>query len=220
MPSRYPLIRAALPDAAGEQAGRTHEQDEQQQPVDGDVDKIGAEIANRHHLDQADDQAAGDRAPDIAHAADDHGGDALEPDHLAHERMDLAVVQREDHAGERGEQSAHHEYHRHDAVDVDAEQERGVGIFRNRAQAATERGCARAAASTPRSRRSTQIRPTSCGRLMTRPPIAPVGIAEQCRHGAQLGAPIDRSPNARTAAERPSSSPAARNARPCASSAR
>ena len=84
--------------------------------------------------------AAGDGAPDVAHAADDHGRDALETDQLAHERMHLAVVQREDNAGKRGKQSAHEEHHRDDAVDVDAEQERGIEILGDRAQRAAEAG--------------------------------------------------------------------------------
>ena len=87
---------------------------------------LGAEIADRHYLHQTDDQPAGDRAPNVAHAADNHGRDAFEPDHFAHEWMDLAVVQREDHAGEGGKHAADQKHHRHNAVDVDAEQQRGV----------------------------------------------------------------------------------------------
>ena len=87
-----------------EQAGRPHEQDEQEKAEDGDIDEVGAEIADREDLGEADDQAADDRAPDVAHAADDHGRDAFEPDGLAHERVHLAIIEREQHAGERGKQ--------------------------------------------------------------------------------------------------------------------
>src|SRR5207253_6604917 len=107
---------------------------------DRDVDEVGSEIADRHHLHQTNDQPAGNRAPDISHATDDHGRDALETDQLAHEWLYLAVIQREDHARQRGKQTAGQEDQRYDAVDVDAEQQRGIGIFGDRAQAAAETG--------------------------------------------------------------------------------
>src|SRR6266542_2187966 len=89
-PSTCPLMRASR--GAAEQAGWPDDQDEQKEPVDRDVDEIGAEEIDREHLGKPDDEAARNRPPDIAHAADHHGGDALEAQHIAHERMHLAIV--------------------------------------------------------------------------------------------------------------------------------
>ena len=79
-------------------------------PINRDVDKIGAEVPDRQGLGHSDDEPSGNGAPDIAHAADHHGGDALEAERFTHERMHLPVVEREQHAGKRREQPADDEH--------------------------------------------------------------------------------------------------------------
>ena len=53
---------------------------------------------------------------------------------------DLPIVDGEQHAGQRGEQAADDEDDGDDAVDIDAEQKRGVGVLGNGAQPAAEPG--------------------------------------------------------------------------------
>src|SRR5215469_5011444 len=52
----------------------------------------------------------------------------------------LAIVQRKQDAAQRGERAADEKDHRDDAVDVHAEEERGIGVLGNSAQRASKPG--------------------------------------------------------------------------------
>lgn len=84
-----------------------------------------------HH---ADEQPPEHGAPDVAHAPDHHGRYALQRDLLPHEGVHLLVVEREQHAAERGEQAADDEHHRHQPRDHDPQDLRGGGTFRDGAE--------------------------------------------------------------------------------------
>src|SRR5207237_2688575 len=108
-------LHPLLAHRAAEDAGRAHEQDGEQEAIDADIHGARAEPGDGEGFDHADQEAADDRAPDVAHAADYHRRDALERNLLAHERARLLVVEREEKAAERSEQAADDEDHGPDA---------------------------------------------------------------------------------------------------------
>jgi hypothetical protein len=108
------------------------------QPEHRDVDEVRAEITDGKRFRDADDEPSCDGTPDVAHAADDHRRDALETDEFAHEGMHLPVVDREHDAGKCSKDAGHQKDKRHDAIDVDTEQHRRIGVLGDRAQPAAE----------------------------------------------------------------------------------
>ena len=84
-------------------------------------------------LDDADHEAADDRALEVADAAHHGGGERDQAGREALVELDRAVVDRVDQPGRAGEHAAEQERQRDRAVDVDAHQPRGVRVLRGRA---------------------------------------------------------------------------------------
>jgi hypothetical protein len=83
-----------------EQAVRLDQHDDQQHDVGGDVLEALRQVEAGQRLDDADDQAADDRAGDRAEAAQHRGREGLQADE-AHVGMDEGD-RRQKHAGDRG----------------------------------------------------------------------------------------------------------------------
>src|SRR3982751_5489282 len=105
---------------AAEEAARPDEDDDDQEREDVEVLERRAlrQVAGGVRLREPNDEAAEHRTRDAADAADDGGGEALEPGQEAHEVVDLAEDEPEHDAGRARERRADEERRGDDAVDV------------------------------------------------------------------------------------------------------
>src|SRR5690606_25253305 len=84
--------------------------------------EVKAEDNRPQRLDEAQEQAAEHCAGDVADAAQDGGGEGLQPGYEAHVVIDDAVVDAPHHAGCTGHRTADGERLRDHPVDVDTHQ--------------------------------------------------------------------------------------------------
>ena len=90
-------------------------------------------------FDQPEQQCGGDRARDVAETADDHQGEGLEDQRLAHRRSDKL------NRGERGTGEPAQRRRQHDGIArhrarLDADHQRGLAVLRDRAHRPPELG--------------------------------------------------------------------------------
>src|SRR4029434_2413039 len=82
-----------------EETGGAHEEDHDHHREREGVPVGRREIRDAQHLDDADDEPADHRAGDVAEAAEQHDGEALEPHLDAEERAQSSEVPGQDHPG-------------------------------------------------------------------------------------------------------------------------
>ena len=119
----------------------------------------------------AEHDAAQHGALEIADAAEHRGGERLQARRIAHEEIDLRVVQPDQHAGSAAQRGAEQKGERDHPAHVHAHDRRHLAILGHRAHAAAERGaldqqCSEATSATT----ATEII-TSTSAEMRTPPI-------------------------------------------------
>ena len=98
------------------------------------------EIGGAEGLEKADDEATDHGAGNVADAAQDRRSEGLEARDIAHAEIDRAVVEPDQHAGDRRQGRADDEGQQDDAVDIDADEPRRVLVERGRAHRLAEPG--------------------------------------------------------------------------------
>src|SRR5205807_2067011 len=121
-----------------EEAGRAEQQDEHHHHEGDGVAVAGELAAADEGFDHADEQAADDRAGDVADAAQHRGGERFDAGHDAHERVDLRVGQAVEDAGHGGQHRADDEGHGDDAVGGDPHQRSRLEVERHGAHGPAE----------------------------------------------------------------------------------
>ena len=150
-PQRHANGRARRDEGAGERLGRQGaaaaedavrlEHEDQDHHHEGEQVAVArAERRDAVALDQAEQQAAGDRARHVAHAADHLRDDALQAGLKAHVGVDRVVIHADEKAGHAAERRRDREHRAVHAVDVDAALLRGVAVERGRPHRPAELG--------------------------------------------------------------------------------
>src|SRR6185369_789832 len=128
------LLRAEL----AEQAGRAHEQDDDEER-EGDAVAVGRERVPRDVLlGEAEREAAHHGAGHVADAAEDRGDEGLEAERQAHERVHLRARAGEEQRGGGGEGAPEREGVGDDAVHVDAHEPGHLRVERHGAHRGAE----------------------------------------------------------------------------------
>ena len=109
-------------------SGSKHQNQDQDRERD-DVLEGGIDEGDGEALDDAEHEPAEHGAPDVADAAEHRRGERLEPGRVAHDEVDLRVIEADQHAGRAAERRAEEEGERRSPADVDAHDRRHLAVL-------------------------------------------------------------------------------------------